>query len=81
MLNSKVYYFFIFVPFILLFAIAKKGLISNNEFVGLLLAYVIYRQFTDVWRLTAKGVIKKLTWKTFINPLLQMKYFKELYLS
>ena len=81
MRNTWVYYFFIIVPLLTVFIIAKKGWISNSEFVVLLFLYVIYRQFTDAWRLKARGIIKEVNWKVIINPTLQVKYFKELYLQ
>ena len=79
MRDIRVYYFLIFVPFILLIALTRKGVISSSEFVILLFLYILYRQFTDAWRLAANGVIKKLSWKILANPMLQCKYFKELY--
>jgi hypothetical protein len=79
MRNIVVYYFIILVPFFLLLFAAKWGLISSNLFLVLLLFYVLYRQFTDVLRLLATGVIEKVTWKMIANPFLQIQYFKELY--
>ena len=81
MRNTCVYYFLIIVPLLTVFIMAKKGWISNSEFVILLLLYVLYRQFTDAYRLKARGIIKEVNWKVIINPTLQMKYFKELYLQ
>lgn len=79
MRNTVVYYFIILVPLLLLILTLKAGLISSSVFVVLLLLYVLYRQFTDVWRLQAKGIIEKATWKIIANPFLQVQYFKELY--
>ena len=81
MRNTWVYYFLIIVPLLTVFIMAKKDWISNSEFVILLFLYVIYRQFTDAWRLKARGIIKEVNWKVIINPTLQRKYFKELYLQ
>ena len=75
------YYICIFLPIVLLVILIKTNLISNNWFAILLLLYFLYRQCTDAWRLKALGVIDKLTFKTLVNPFLQMDYFNELYLG
>lgn len=79
MRNIVVYYFIILVPFFLLLFAAKWGLVSSGVFLILLFFYFLYRQFTDVLRLLATGVIEKVTWKMIVNPFLQIQYFKELY--
>jgi hypothetical protein len=81
MKNLLVYYCCILIPFALLLLALKYGFISNTWVAILLLLYVVYRQLTDTWRLQAMGVIEKITVKLIANPLLQTKYFKELYLG
>jgi hypothetical protein len=57
----------------------KFNLITSGWFAALLFLYLLFRQFTDAWRLKAIGVIQKVNWKVIINPFLQTKYFRELY--
>lgn len=81
MKNIVVYYCCIFIPFVLLLLALKFGFISNTWLVILLLLYVVYRQYTDAWRLMAMGVIDKVTLSVVANPFLQTQYFKQLYLG
>lgn len=76
-----IYYFVILSPFVLLIYCSKNNLIDAGWFVALLFFYCfIYRAITDYFRLRNKNVIgKDEFWKCFI-PVLQMKYFRELYL-
>lgn len=79
MRNLGVYYLIILVPFALLIMAARLHWISSTGFVALFFLYILLRQFTDAWRLVALGVIDKITWRIIANPLLQTRYFKELY--
>jgi hypothetical protein len=73
------YYLCIFLPIALLIISIKTNLISDSWFTILFLFYLLYRQFTDAWRLQALGEIDKVTLKILSNPLLQLKYFNKLY--
>ncbi len=74
-----IYYLAILVPFALLIFAVRLDLVSSDWFVVLLFSYFVFRQFTDAWRLLAIGAIHKVNWNTLANPLLQLKYFKQLY--
>lgn len=78
MKNIAIYYFSILLPIPLLITVGMERM--NALFAALMLAYVVYRGFTDSKRLTDKGVIlKKDMWKIFVVPFYSAMYMKELY--
>lgn len=77
MKNLFIYYFLILFPIPILYGVAKW---ENTEvFIALLVFYLIYRTFTDYYRLLKKGCIKKKDYFMFLNPFWRSKFFKELY--
>lgn len=81
MKNLLLYYLLILAPFPFLIVIANRGSHGNSAtlFVGLLAFYVVYRIFTDYYRLLQKGVVDKSEFKYFFIPFYRTKYFRELY--
>ena len=71
------YYLQIFVPLPFMYFVAKNG--DSKLFVILFIIYLIYRIFTDYFRLKNKGILNKKDFLTF--PIWHYKYFKELYLE
>lgn len=77
MKNIVLYYFVILLPLPFIIWAAKY---DSLLFAGLLLAYVIFRGFTDAQRLYEKNVIdKKQFWKAALIPFYASTYMKELY--
>lgn len=74
------FYFLILIPFILLIFLGIWG--DSYLFMILILVYaVLYRPFIHILRLVSLNVIQvKEGWKLFI-PIIDLKYFKKLYLG
>jgi len=78
MKNILIYYVLIFLPLIFLIYVAYTY--NNILFFILLSLYVlIYRPIIDFKRLKIKGV--DINFFKLYNPIVYLKYFKELYLS
>ena len=74
MKNLLIYYFQILMPVPLLIWAAFKE--QSHIFVLLLVMYILYRQYVDGQKLYKAGIIKNIE---RFSPLLQIKYFKNLY--
>lgn len=78
MKDLLIFYFQILLPIPPIIFIGLKK--DNPElFVGLLLFYMIYRIFTDFFRLLNKKVVEKKDFIYFLIPFYRTRYFKELY--
>ncbi len=80
--NIWIYYLVISIPLLLLILGAKSGNLNSLHFVVGLFVYMIFRIFTDFYRLYYKNVIlKKDFFKSIIPFYFHFKYFKDLYLK
>jgi hypothetical protein len=75
------YYLQIVLPFPILYLFLEVLHSSWSFFIGLLLYAIVYRGFTDGYRLQKLGLIgKNELWKMFIPfSTFRLKYFRELY--
>lgn len=82
MKNIIIYYIAITAPLVILFNHSVYNKINPYLWIVSLLFYaIIYRTFTDGFRLYKKGIIQKNEiWKLLI-PFKRYKYFKELYFT
>lgn len=77
MKNLVIYYLQIIIPLPLLYLSSKEE--DSAMFFSLFIFYLVYRIFTDYFRLLKKGVVMKSNFFMFFMPIWHIKYFKELY--
>lgn len=81
MKNIYIYYLAILLPLLLILFLVMYGELSSWQFVGILVLYSIYRDWTDGLRLLQKGVISKWDIPKLLIPFYRFRHFKALYLS